>query len=188
MAKSTKELLTLDLGDFLSMNRRELSKVVSTLSSAANKRVRRMEQQEIESPAYLKMKESGGYFGSKGKDLNELRAEYMRVSGFLRAKTSSLSGYKKVKSDMYKRLGMKKGETIPEEQLKAFWTAYNEAEPSLNQFIKGSEELQKIAYSVWSGNTEMNGNELENAIREILDEQKREDMKPDEIANLFPIK
>lgn len=61
------------------LTRSELSKVVSRLSSAANKRLRRMEAQGLNMYGDRP-------FGSKGKDLPQLRTEYKRLVGFFERK------------------------------------------------------------------------------------------------------
>lgn len=77
-------------------SRDDLAKIVSKLSSAANKRLRRMEASGIKYSGYSGSDEISGVkkFGAKGKTLGELRAEYKRVSGFLESPISSLTGRK----------------------------------------------------------------------------------------------
>lgn len=89
----------------LTLNRQELSRLVSRLASAGNKRLKRLETEGLAklSPAvYQSKKISKGRtrkskikkFSTKGKTLNELRSEYVRAVNFLNTKTSTVKGTK----------------------------------------------------------------------------------------------
>ena len=135
------ELINLDIGDISKLNRAELAKVVSQLGSAANKRVKRFEQKGIETPATKGLQRSGGNISVKGKNINQLRSEYVRAKTFLSAKTSTSKGFKTVKKQFEKRIG---GALTPEET-KKFWSAYNklsEIEPRFLQ-LYGSDRMQQ---------------------------------------------
>lgn len=102
--KSTSELLNMSSGDVSNLTRSQLAQVVSRIASAANKRIRGLQEAGIETPAYERVTESGGKFSTKGKNLNQLRSEYLRAKQFMDAKTSSVSGYKKVIDNTAKKL------------------------------------------------------------------------------------
>lgn len=98
----------LSVQDILNLDTRKLTDdqlraVTTRLASAANKRIRRMEKAGTESPALKNVKRSGGDFSTKGKDAKGIRSEFKRAKGFLQSKTSSLRGYKKVKTASPKR-------------------------------------------------------------------------------------
>ena len=102
--KSTSELLNMSSGDVSNLTRSQLAQVVSRIASAANKRIRGLQEAGIESPAYERVVESGGKISTKGKNLNQLRSEFLRAKQFMDAKTSSVSGYKKVINNTAKKL------------------------------------------------------------------------------------
>ena len=102
--KSTSELLNMSSEDVSSLTRSQLAQVVSRIASAANKRIRGLQEAGIESPAYERVVESGGKFSTKGKNLNQLRSEFLRAKQFMDAKTSSVKGYKKVINNTAKKL------------------------------------------------------------------------------------
>ena len=88
--------------------RDEMSKIVSELSAVANKRLRYFEKRGITYYA-----EGSGRpdtisgvkkFGSKGKTIGELRAEYKRVTGFLESPISTMSGRKERYYETVRRL------------------------------------------------------------------------------------
>lgn len=112
--KSIKDLMNITPRDINSMSKENLARVVTRLSSAANKRARRMKQAGVSSPALRGMERSGGKFSSKGKDVRQLRSEYKRVKGFLSSETSSLAGYRKFIKRFKKK--MKEYSNKPEDQ------------------------------------------------------------------------
>jgi hypothetical protein len=135
------ELMNLDISDVQRMTRRELAKAVSTLGSAANKRIKRFETKGIETPALRGVKRSGGNISTKGKTVNELRAEYVRAKTFLGAKTSTVKGYKTVQKQFEERIGGK----LSEDETKTFWSAYNKLSELEPNFLKlyGSDRMQQ---------------------------------------------
>ena len=86
---------------------KQIAKHAQRLVDAANKRLRRMEQAKIMSPAYYAAMQSGGYFSGKGfsKDYNQLMHEYGRVIGFLNNETSTLGGARKYEKKISNLLG-----------------------------------------------------------------------------------
>ena len=89
---SIQDIIDMDWKDISRLNTQELKQLSMRLNSAANKRLRRLEQsgQSKWSPAYAHIKKSGGDFSVKGKDTKkELKAEIQRASDFIRAKTST---------------------------------------------------------------------------------------------------
>ena len=90
---SADELTNLSATQIKQYDRRNLAKIVTKLASAANKRVKRLEGSGYNTPA-LRQASKGKHFGSKDKNLKQLRSEYKRVSGFLKSETSTVKGYK----------------------------------------------------------------------------------------------
>lgn len=175
--KSTKDLTELSLGEFSTLTRAELSKVVSRLSSTANKRLKNLESKEIRSPAYRGAVKSGGKFGARGKNINELRSEYMRVRGFLKAKTSTIKGYQKVRNELLDRIGAPRD--TPEEVLNKMWSIYNEM-PNLTGFIQGSGDRQKYIYDVVEDNPYSTTEEL----IDLIEKRFNVDYEESETENL----
>jgi translation initiation factor 2 beta subunit (eIF-2beta)/eIF-5 len=92
------------------MSRRELAQVTSILSSAANKRIARIEKAGVTSPAVANLKRHDGKFSVKGKNTNQLRSEFARARNFMQNATSSVSGAKASAKQIEKNLGL--GETV----------------------------------------------------------------------------
>lgn len=74
--------------------RQQLAREVSRLASMANKRLKRLEKNELEdTPAFREWVKNGEVkFSVKGKDYNQLQSEYWRVKHFIDSKTSTVKG------------------------------------------------------------------------------------------------
>ena len=103
---SIDKLTNLSATQIKQYDRKNLAKIVTKLSSAANKRVKRLEKSGYNTPA-LRQSYRGGRFGSKGKNLKQLRSEYKRVSSFLKSETSTVKGYKAFLNRLSKKFNEK---------------------------------------------------------------------------------
>lgn len=135
----------------LAMTRKELAKAVSTLASAGNKRLKRIEQAGLEdySSAYRYIQRTGGKFSVRGKSKEELILEYKRAKGFLSParKTSTVSGIKASKEENELKVEERLGVTFKnEDEAKEFWKAYNKYADNhrANVYNKGSDVIQKL--------------------------------------------
>lgn len=130
---TTEELLNLSPEQLNRMGIKELKRVVSQMSSTANKRLARLENTRggTNSPAYQQATarpytgRTGGKFGVADKNLNQLRNEYKAVKNFLGKKTSSVTGFKSYRAKVYKDIG---GEIEDEETERKFWKLYRKYE------------------------------------------------------------
>ncbi len=101
--KSVSELSRLSASEIKKFDRANLARIVTKLNSAANKRLKRLEQSEYSTPAMRAAKVGNGKkFSVKDKSLKQLRAEYIRVSNFLKSSTSTKKGYKTFLRNMKK--------------------------------------------------------------------------------------
>lgn len=92
--KSINDLMNMDINR---MSIKELRSAVTRLNSAANKRVRTLRKQELNSPA-LRTLGNESKFSIKGLSSQaELRVAMYKVSDFLKNKTSTTRGYKDVR-------------------------------------------------------------------------------------------
>lgn len=93
--KSVNQLVHLSATQIKGYDRQNLARIVTKLNSAANKRVTRLEKAGYNTPAMRAAKvDKGERFSVAGKNLKQLRAEYIRVSNFLKSNTSTKKGYK----------------------------------------------------------------------------------------------
>lgn len=121
-----QRVLNTDVQKLEKMKRAELSHEVSIVASAANKRIKRLEAKDYNTPALRYTMEHGGKFSVKGKSKTELLNELKRAKGFMSAKTSSVSGAKKsIKTfnEAQKKLNPEfKGE-LTKEEVDKYWEA-----------------------------------------------------------------
>lgn len=122
--KSVKDILNIDIEDFNKLNLSDLRKVVGRLVSAGNKRLRTFEKAEESSPAVRYIMRSGGMFSTKGKNINQLRSEFVRAKDFLESKTGTKRGWEKVKKETIQGLE-DNGVEITKEEFDKFWKSYN---------------------------------------------------------------
>ena len=94
------DIINIDLDAFNKLNESELRHLTSRLVSASNKRIRRLEKHQINSPAYRQLGTDKAFSTklpkgtSKQQRVNKLRSEFARARGFLTAETSTIGGYR----------------------------------------------------------------------------------------------
>lgn len=102
--RSTDALLNMSMSEFASLSKTQLRQVVSRLADTANKRIKRLQGAGVESIAARQAAQSGGKFTTRGKGLDELRAEYLRERDFLQSPTSTIKGAREVEREAVKNL------------------------------------------------------------------------------------
>lgn len=93
--------------DAIEHEQKALRAQVSQLASMANKRLDRLEKNELtSSPAYQKWEQNGSHrFSVGGKSYPEVQSEYWRVKDFLEMRTSSVTGTKAVLQEIATNIG-----------------------------------------------------------------------------------
>ena len=129
---------------------KDYRKEASRLVSMANKRVRRLEENDLKSsPAYRGYLESGGnYFSVKGKNHNELQAEVARMKRFIDANTSTVRGVNSYLKDMAKNTGIKYKNLT---ELRAKADKFFELASKTEQYLRTVEDMASaIGYEkIW---------------------------------------
>lgn len=89
--------------------RRKYAIEISKLASKANKRLKRLELQNLtSSPAYQKFLQLGvNKFSVKNKDYNQLQSEKMKLLNFLNSQTSTIRGLNKSLRTLSSSTGLK---------------------------------------------------------------------------------
>lgn len=132
---------------------RELKKEISKKASMANKRLKRLEKNNLtNTPAYRQFIQSGGQkFSVKGKNTNELQAELARVNRFINAESSTVRGANRMAKRIANQVGLEYGNT--EEVIKmlpSFFELTSKVEQYLNSIGNMANAIgyQKIWQSV----------------------------------------
>ena len=175
MAKQRiEDILNMDVTKLVKMDRRELAKNVSILASAANKRLRRIEKAgETDAFAYAKIMEKHGDFSVKGKNLNELRKEFVQVKGFLQNKTSTVGGWRRFLKEAKKRIdpsGQWQGFENKESRT-SYWRAYNRAIERHPSLRNDSLRVQKIIREIYQDFPLTKEEELDKFIEKKLEKE-----------------
>lgn len=126
---------------------RKLRQEASRLSSLANKRLQRMEQQNLQtSPAYQAWVDSGGVkFGVRGKSTEQVQAEIGRLNKFINQTTSTVRGAKTHFRNVAKTIGITEFKDIPDLQNKL--NAFFEITAKVKQYLHNTKEIGvAIAY------------------------------------------
>ena len=120
---------------------RKLRAEARRLVSMANKRLKRIEEQNlIESPAYKKWIEDGGQkFGIRGKSMEEVKQEVARMDKFLRMQTSTVKGAKQYFKNVAKEVGIKKFDDFTDLQRKL--NTFFDTTAKIKEYLYNSKEI-----------------------------------------------
>lgn len=120
---------------------RKLRQEASRLSSLANKRLKRMEQQNlVDSPAYKQWVEDGSArFGVRGKSMAQVQAEVGRLHKFINQATSTVSGAKAYYKNVAGSVGITEWESIPDLQNKL--NSFFSITGKVKEYLHNSKEI-----------------------------------------------
>lgn len=133
--------------------RETLAPIISRLSAVANKRLKRMEESGIQYSGYDKEDAIAGVkkFGAKGKSVGQLRAEYKRLSGFLKSKLSTLTGrkqeYYNARVRVWEHATPKEREKLGPKPTKR--EAYKEYEQSKREYREKPKDKRPTLSRIW---------------------------------------
>lgn len=184
--KSVEELLDIDIDNFNMLDEKYLRKAVTRLVSAGNKRLKRLGKSDVYSPAWYSVMYWGkGKFSVKGKNLNQLRAEFIRIRNFFEMETSTIIKAKKVRDAVIASME-KEGVHITKEQYNRVFRAYEELK---NRYPEISNRAFK--YRVLTEITRLDHpdiskilSDMEKKLNDIYEEEM-EEIYLDEFSNLF---
>lgn len=164
-----------------------MRKEANRLASMANKRVRRLEKNNLtDSPAYQQYIASGGKFSVRGKDHNQLQAEIKRLQTFINSETSTIKGYNNVLKEMAKNTGIKYRNLA---ELKAKSKTFFELQSKIEQYLRVVDDIASaIGYQkIWQAINEytkgnkidlsQNGLDIDGMVETITDALKLHDEK-----------
>lgn len=139
---SINDILNMDIEDFLKLGVKDLRKRVRRLADAGNKRINRLNQAGYNTPAYRQVMHSGGKFSTRSKNLNQLRAEYIRAKNFFEHKTSTIKGWRETVKSTIESLRDYDIDITPE-QFDDVWRAYEELKE-----INPNVSSERLKYAV----------------------------------------
>lgn len=176
------DILNIDLDTFNKLNESELRALTSRLVSAGNKRIRRLKEHDINSPALQHLEK--GFSTKLEKDVkaeqrvNKLRSEFSRARSFLTSETSTIGGYKKFVKRTKQRIS--KELNIPEKEVEKrlnvgklfdmLHKAQNRGLVSSYRGSKGSLQARNIIAEILIDNPDVNEDRLMDWLEEQSDE------------------
>ena len=111
-----KDIMNIDLDTFNNLNESQLRAITTRLVSASNKRIRRLKERDINSPAIRGLGELNQFSTKLDENVspqnrvNQLRHTFAKIRNFMASETSTISGYnkfvKRVKTKLAQDLGM----------------------------------------------------------------------------------
>lgn len=187
----TSDILNISQKQFDRLTQDELRILTQRLAMEGNKRLKQFEKAGETSPAerYIN-RNSGGKFTTKGKNLNQLRYEFMRAKGFLQSQTGSLNKWREVKADTIQTLENKHDITINNDDFETFWKAYEslkELKPSVSNEGSKYKTLAQVEEKVIA-KKDLDPHEI---ALEIYNEMKYAEQENNEdergVSQFFPI-
>ena len=127
----------------------EYRREASRLASLANKRVARLEANDLtDSPAYQMYIKTGGKFGVKGKNHNELQQEVSRLKRFIDMNTSTVKGVTTTLKEMAANTGISYANM---KELKQKSAKFFELASKVEQYLRTVEDMASaIGYQkIW---------------------------------------
>lgn len=205
--KSIEEILNMPLRDVEKLTESQLRTLVGRGVSAGNKRLRRFQEKRGELPMvgsntpFGRMPKNEGQllktlgsfkpsgktkpmtyeemkFSTVGKDRQELMEEYKRIRSFMRAETSSLRGYSKVKRKAITELKNRTGIDLTSTNYDRFWKAYErlkEVHPEVansNYKYNILKEMEKMVEGKKRFSIDKLVRDMERKLTEIYEEQE----------------
>ena len=174
MSENIKIKLTKKNTSQFTAKERQLRQEASRLASLANKRLKRIEEQNLQqSPAYQSWIDSGGAkFGVRGKSMEQIQAEVGRLENFIEQSTSTVTGAKNHFKNVANTVGITEYKDIPDLQNKL--NDFFELSGKVKEYLHNSKEIgvaigyQKV-WEVVSDYVQEVGDELVDVESSVLD-------------------
>lgn len=122
------EARSYDYLKFIRADKATQKEVTQTLNRVARKRVKRLEDIGADSFAVSKLETAGGIQTTRYKSTLDMWRNVSRVNSFLDAKTSTVTGYKQVISDVANRIQSPEYKNLSNNERNEFWSLYNQLE------------------------------------------------------------
>ena len=175
--------------NFEKMKRNEFVKAIQPTIDAANKRIKRLENNKTLSPALNSVMESGGKFALKGKSRNEVLKEASRAIAFMNMQTSTLQGAKKFENNFSKKLS-NKSKNITNEQRKILFDSFRKLEQisPMGLNLYGSDRLVRmLGDEVVDSNFDFNTT-MQKALKELeLEYEKKQAEYMNDLGDIWDL-
>ena len=191
---SIKEIMNIDLDTFNRLGQKDLRAITSRLVSAGNKRIRRLEERGINSPAYMGLGSDARLSidfgkGIKGSQLtSKLRQEFSRARSFLSASTSTIKGYQQYQTKLRETFEEKTGRTLSSGELSNAISILHKLQESgkiAGRGTKGSDFALQQIFEVMESNKDFSELAItQRTLKEYRTEYEKEPQKQFEIIGV----
>ena len=193
--KIVDSLINMDYNTLVKLTKKEninsLKSVVEQMTRVANRRINNLNKSEIGkySPALKALNEAGikkfstrGFKDLKPKDVSKLVHQYSQLKKFLSAKTSTISGWNKVRSGIAKRTGAKKlfqteyksarSAKIWQNREKRFWKLYNQLVDNYGGIITqlDSDRIQKMLMTIQTSKGKKSDDDISEVMNKYIEQ------------------
>lgn len=174
--------------------RNQLARQVSRLAQMANKRMSRLEKNNLDMVNAFKIWEKQGkpHYSVKGKSYNELQSEYWKIKKVLDDSTSTVKGANDYLKRMANNIGFR-GMTLNEikQNITGYWKVFSKVQQYLSTIENegyniGSPRIQEmISNYVKTSKRDLNTvEELNNALNSVLVEVAQYAQLPEELVTV----
>ena len=189
---SVKDILQLDNRAFNALSESDLRIMTGRLVSAANKRLAEFSRIKSSSPAVERVRQSGGKFSTRGKDLNMLRAEYARIRNFMQSPSGSVRGYNAMLRHSRKALE-KQGISMSQDKMGMTFKLYDrlkEWDPSIEERglkYKIIEDINKRYTEITEENIDRATTAMKRRVKKLYETNKEKKRKYGGVSGFFDI-
>lgn len=178
-----KDILNIDLDAFNNLNESQLRALTSRLVSASNKRIRRLKERDINSPAIRGLGDIEQFSTKLNEDVtpeqrvNQLRSRFAKIRNFMTSETSTISGFnkfvKRIKTKLAEDLGMTYKDVDTKLNVGKMFDLLHQAQKdgliSSYRHSKGSLQGREIITEQVIDNPEMSYEDLKKILKEKKD-------------------
>ena len=188
------DILNIDLDTFNNLGESELRAITSRLVSASNKRIRRLKERDINSPAIRGLGEMSQFSTKLNENtpdeqrVNQLRHTFAKIRNFMTSETSTISGYnkfvKRIKTKLANDLGMTYKDVDKKLNVGKMFDLLHQAQKdgliSSYRHSKGSLQGREIISEQVIDNPELSYEELKKILKEESDIRYKESEKAEQ--------
>lgn len=167
---SINDIMDIDIETFNVLGERELRAITSRLVSASNKRVRALQQRDINSPALRSLGTDTAFSTQLPQDINpkqrvnKLRSEFARARNFLQMKTSTIKGYKRYAKQLRTGLEEEMGRNLTDAEINTAFRILHKLQQSgrvPGKKTQGSQHAKEQIFQIISDLDNFDSVELE---------------------------
>jgi len=167
---SINDIMDIDIETFNVLGERELRAITSRLVSASNKRVRALQQRDINSPALRSLGTDTAFSTQLPQDIdprqrvNKLRSEFARARNFLQMKTSTIKGYKRYSKQLRTGLEEEMGRNLSDAEINTAFRILHKLQESGRvppRHTQGSQHAKEQIFQVISDLDNFDRNDIE---------------------------